>query len=87
MLPCVVLAGGLFASSQLATVSLLTEARTRRLILPKVGTAIVGVFLNVLGAACYGMLGVVVATAVTAATHLIWISWLVRIGRSHTRAE
>lgn len=78
MLPAMVLAGGLFATAQLAVVSVLSGARTHRLILPKIVTALLGVLLNVLGAAYYGMMGVVCAMVVAAAVYLFWILCLVR---------
>jgi len=87
MLPGVVLAGGLFASGQIAVVSLLSQAQTRKLILPKVGTAICGVLLNMIGAALYGMPGVVAAMIVAGAVYLIWILCLSRACHSQTLGE
>jgi O-antigen/teichoic acid export membrane protein len=86
MFPGIVLVGGLFASGQLAAVSLLSGAQTRALILPKVVTALVGVLLNTVGAACCGMLGVVIAMAIAAAIYLFWLLWLIRVPQSQVGA-
>lgn len=85
LLPGMVLAGGLYASGQLAVVSLLSGAQTRALILPKVVTAIIGVILNILGAAFYGISGVVVAMVITATAYLLWMLCLTKV--RHKRAQ
>lgn len=77
LLPGMVLAGGLFATGQIAVISLLSGTKTRRLIPPKVATAVIGVLLNMLGAAWWGIIGVVGASAITAAVYLLWILYLV----------
>lgn len=84
MLPGVVLAGGLFATAQFAVVSVLSSAQTRKLILPKVMTALLGVLLNIFGAVRYGMAGVVGAMVVAAAAYLLWVLCLVRIPENRT---
>jgi len=87
MLPGMVLAGGLFASGQFAVVSLLSGAQTHSLILPKVAVAVFGVLLNILGAACYGMVGVVTATVIAAAVYLLWILRLVGLQSKQTESD
>jgi O-antigen/teichoic acid export membrane protein len=87
MLPGMVLAGGLFATAQLAVVALLSSTQTRVLVLPKVVTAAVGLLLNILGAAYYGVPGVVTATAVASAIYLFWVLWLVRTRQMQTQSE
>lgn len=87
LLPGMVLAGGLFASGQLAVVSLLSGVQTRALILPKVATAVLGVLLNMLGAALYGIPGVVAAMVVAATGYLLWILSLATVRHRHVQAE
>jgi len=73
LLPWMVLAGGLFASGQTAVLNLLSFRETRPLILPKVVTATIGVGLNYLGAAMFGIPGVVAACIVFGGVYLVWI--------------
>ena len=54
LLPGMVLAGGLFATGQFASISVLSGAETRNLITPKIASALIGVSLNMLGAAWVG---------------------------------
>ncbi|HOH63402.1 MAG: lipopolysaccharide biosynthesis protein [Sedimentisphaerales bacterium] len=86
LLPGMVLAGGLFASGQLAVVSLLSGVQTRALVLPKVATAVLGVVLNILGAALFGTPGVVAAMVLAAAVYLIWILCLAALRPRHVQA-
>lgn len=87
LLPGMVLAGGLFASGQLAVVSLLSGVQTRALILPKVGTAALGVVLNILGAARAGASGVVAAMVIAAGVYLTWILCLAAVRHRHMQAR
>jgi O-antigen/teichoic acid export membrane protein len=77
LLPAIVLAGGLFASGQLASVSLMSGTETRGLLAPKIVTAIIGVLLNVVGAKLFGITGVVGALAVASGLYLFWMLYLV----------
>jgi O-antigen/teichoic acid export membrane protein len=78
LLPGMALAGGLFATGQFASISVLSGAETRGLIAPKIATALLGASLNMLGAARWGITGVVCASAITAAVYLIWTLCLVK---------
>ncbi len=78
LLPWVVLSGGLFATGQSASLSLMSGSESRSLLIPKLVTAIVGVLLNFVGAAWYGIIGVVGANLVFSIGYLIWIFYLVR---------
>ncbi len=78
LLPGVVLAGGLFATGQFAILSLLSGVETRILVAPKVVMAIIGLLLNLAGAAYRGIVGVVGAGIVTALMYLAWILSLLR---------
>jgi O-antigen/teichoic acid export membrane protein len=63
LLPWMVLAGGTFAAGQVLSLEYMTSVNTRSLVTPKIVTAILGVVLNLIGAALYGVVGVVVASA------------------------
>jgi len=78
LLPGVVLAGGLFASGQFAVISLLCGTQTRSLLAPKISTAVIGVLLNLFGAAHWGVPGVVCGSVLTAIVYLLWILCLVK---------
>jgi len=78
LLPGMVLAGGLFATGQLAGISLLSGTETRSLLSLKVVTAIVGALLNIFGAAWWGIIGVVGAGVIFSTVYLLWILHLVR---------
>ena len=78
LLPWVVLAGGLFASAQLLATKLLSELKTSTLTTAKIVTALIGILINVIGAAFAGMQGVVAAVVAFAMVHFIWISILCR---------
>ncbi len=86
LLPGMVLAGGLFATGQFATISLLSDVETRKLIAPKIMTALIGVLLNSIGAIEWGITGVVGAGIVAGVIYLSWILWLVRKRRTQIQA-
>lgn len=79
LLPWVVLSGGLFATGQTASLSLMSGSESRSLLIPKLVTAIVGVGLNFVGAAWYGIIGVVGANLIFSTGYLIWMIYLVRV--------
>ncbi len=76
LLPGVVLAAGLFTTSQVLSLLLLNETKSRELVIPKIITAIGGIFLSLLGAARGGVLGVVLASFVFSICHFAWITSL-----------
>ncbi len=75
-LPAVVLAGGLFASGQTASLVLMSGTDTRLLVRPKMVTAIAGVLFNVAGAYWYGLQGVVMANVLFGLLYFVWIAVL-----------
>jgi O-antigen/teichoic acid export membrane protein len=77
-LPWMILAGGLFATGQILTLKLMTDMRTSRAIPLKIGTAIVGTALSVIGAASHGLPGVVAATVIFAIIYLAWAALVCR---------
>ncbi|MEJ5309064.1 MAG: oligosaccharide flippase family protein [Anaerolineae bacterium] len=86
LLPGMVMAGGLFATGQFATISLLSDVKTRHLIAPKIVAALIGVLLNLIGAIGWGITGVVGAGIIANAIYLVWILWLVRKQRLQIQA-
>lgn len=77
LLPWVVLAGGLFASGQIVATRLMSDMRTDVLLKPKIVTAICGATLNFVGAFWFGVAGVIFASVIFAALHLIWLCYLI----------
>ena len=63
LLPWFVLAAGLFSTGQMLVIKILSEVRTRTLLTVKIGTALLGVTLNILGAWVAGINVVVAAPA------------------------
>lgn len=78
LLPWMVLAGGLFATGQIATIGLLSETETKMLLAPKIGTAVFGTALNFAAAYFWGLPGVVWSVSFTAAVYVCWILFLAR---------
>ena len=77
-LPLMTLAGGLFAAGQVASLLIATNITTTRLIAPKIGTAIIGTVMNIVGAYAFGIAGVAWAMVSFGAIYLLWITWLIR---------
>jgi len=75
-LPWLVLSSGLFTAGQMASLLIMSAMNTRKLILPKITTAITGIGLNFLGAMWFGLPGVVGASLIFAVFHLVWIGIL-----------
>jgi O-antigen/teichoic acid export membrane protein len=76
LLPWMVMAGGLFAASQMLLVKLQSEFKHMRIFSVKITTAIIGTSLNVYGASQYGLHGVVIATLTFSLITFLWMSWL-----------
>jgi O-antigen/teichoic acid export membrane protein len=77
-LPYMVLASGLFASGQIASTIFLIAGKTERLLGPKIGTAVMCVILNCLGAYRFGLAGVVLSNVAFSVAYLVWVSVLAR---------
>jgi O-antigen/teichoic acid export membrane protein len=78
LLPWIVLAGGCFALGQLAALSIVSGASARALVPVKIGSAIVGIAMNFVGAIVYGIDGVVGAMVLSSAIYLFWTLWAAR---------
>lgn len=77
LLPWVVLAGGLFAAGQVATLAPMANADTASLLVPKVVTSLVGVAMTAAGAALFGIEGVIGSNIAFGFLYAVWISWFI----------
>jgi O-antigen/teichoic acid export membrane protein len=73
LMPWMVLSGGLFASSEVTALLLMSGVNTKMLMAPKIGTAVLGVMLNIVGARWFGLKGVVLASVGFSSVLLIWM--------------
>jgi len=73
LLPWMLLAGGLYACGQAAYLSLLSQTRTKQLLLPLITTALLCVALNYLGAFYWGINGVVGAQVIFGIAYSLWL--------------
>lgn len=78
LLPWVVLAGGIFSAGQILALKLMSEMKSSAMTTAKIATALIGVLLNVIGAALAGMLGVVVAMVAFSGIYFVWMAVLAR---------
>ena len=78
LLPWVVLAGGIFAAAQMLALKSMSAMQSTDLIAPKIGTALVGILLQVAGAALAGINGVVAALNAFSASYFVWLVFLDR---------
>jgi O-antigen/teichoic acid export membrane protein len=73
LLPAVALSGGLFGTAEVSSLGLISNHGTRLLLKPKICSAILGIILNVLGAAGWGIAGVAAAGILANASYLLWM--------------
>lgn len=78
LLPWIVLAGGMFAAGQTLSLKLMSEMKTRAIAKAKIGTALLGVGLNVVGAMLAGIEGVVFGLVAFTLSWLLWMFLLAR---------
>jgi len=76
LLPWFVLAGGLFAAGQTLSLKLSAEMKTPAIAKVKIVTAVLGVGLNLVGAALAGLDGVVFALVAFSASYLLWMIFI-----------
>ena len=77
LLPYMAISAGLFATGQTLTLILQSESKSSMLIKPKIGTAILGVILNVIGGILFGIDGIVCAMILYSFIYLMWINLIV----------
>ena len=73
LLPFAVCASGIFAAGQAGVLTVLSKANTRILIPPKVGTALVSILTNALGAYLWGIKGIVGSSLFISMLYFVWI--------------
>ena len=71
-----VLAGGLFSAGQILSLKLVSEFNSKIMLSVKVGTALLGLVLNIYGAWAYGTAGVVGSMIIFSISYLAWMAWL-----------
>lgn len=74
LLPWVVCSGGLFAAGQIISLNHMNELKTKKLIAPKIITALIGVFCNIFGAKFYGVEGVVFSLVFFSMIYFFWLA-------------
>lgn len=78
LLPWVVLAGGIFAAAQMLALKLMSDMKSSAMTTAKIVTALIGILLNVVGAAFSGMQGVVGAMVAFSVIYFVWMAVLAR---------
>jgi len=78
LLPWMLLAGGLFAAGQMLALKLMADLSTVVMTRAKVGTALIGVGLNIGLARAFGVEGVVIAQVAFGLLYLAWMAALAR---------
>lgn len=73
------LAGGFYATGQVLSTDALVRFNSKELIPPKIGTAILAVALNYLGARWFGLPGVVWAGVISMSVYMLWM-WMIACG-------
>ena len=73
LMPWMALAGGLFAAGQMLALQLMSEMRAAAMTAAKIGTAILGVVFNFLGAWIAGAQGIVFSLVMVSAVYLLWM--------------
>ena len=73
MLPVMILAAGFFATAQTIALALMSVNKTQVLLKIKIGSAVLGTVLNIVGAYMYGSYGVIFAVLTFSITYLVWL--------------
>jgi O-antigen/teichoic acid export membrane protein len=75
-LPLAVLSGGLFGVGQLLCLLPMAFGDSRALLAPKIGTSLLALVFNLIGAATMGLQGVLLAGIAFAVCYVAWTSWV-----------
>lgn len=73
LLPWITVSAGIFSAGQVLSIDRMSALDTKKLIAPKVTTAILGGLLNILGAYMYGIEGVVAASILLSVIYFLWL--------------
>jgi O-antigen/teichoic acid export membrane protein len=82
LLPWVVLAGGMFAAGQIMSLNLMSQMRTRALMVAKIVTAVAGCVFSFVGAYRYGVVGVVAASCAFSGVFFAWMYALAKLRKA-----
>lgn len=78
LLPWMILAGGLFAASQVLGLKMQSELKTTEMIRPKIVSSMLGIGFNFVGVYWYGLPGVVGGMVCFSLVHMLWFAHLAR---------
>jgi O-antigen/teichoic acid export membrane protein len=73
LVPLMVLAAGVFACGQVASLKHVLSTSPCTLVVPKIATSVLGACLNVAGAYCYGIRGIVGASVCFSTIYCVWV--------------
>jgi O-antigen/teichoic acid export membrane protein len=76
LLPWMLLAGGIFAAGQAIALNLMSQMRTRAMMVAKIATALAGMALNLAGAYWLGTPGIVFAGVLFSVLYFAWMAAL-----------
>lgn len=76
LLPWMIVAGGLFAASQVLALKMMSELNTYAMLWPKIVTALLGTAFSFAGAYMAGLTGVVVGMVGFSLAHFLWLAAL-----------
>lgn len=74
LLPFAALSGGLFSLAQLLAIGSVVLGTPRMLLAPKIGSAVLGTSLNLVGAYFFGIQGVLLAGILTTVVYATWVA-------------
>lgn len=76
LFPWMLVAGGIFAAGQVLALNLMSERKTGNMVTGKIVTALAGIFANILGAAIFGLEGLVMAAIFFSFSYFLWMASL-----------
>lgn len=76
--PYLVMVGGIYAATQIASIAVMASNDTTKLVLPRVVTTVATIGASAFGAYHYGAPGVIIANVITGTVMLVWILLLSR---------
>ncbi len=74
--PLLIASGGVFAMTQIASLTLLASNATRQLVVPRISTCAINVFASAIGARFWGMGGVIVGNLAVAILTFGWVEFV-----------
>lgn len=80
LFPWMILAGGMAAAAQVCALNLMSQMKTRTMVVAKIITALLGVLFNFMGAYLYGITGIVTAWVLFSILSFCWMILL--LGRA-----